>query len=347
MKACFNEVVRPILLPDPDGGADIEVTETMEAAIQERRNGFYLPLNTSEINVGIQFSNMGDYLIGSDAFNAKNWPIKAYDEAMPEVPADIHHAAVMTQMLTGYSAIFMTQKNFMESSFRSNVGNEDGVYGYYQLSRVAAEEGIGALMNLPTKDLIIELIPEFEHFTDKTGEGLFAQDPLLKQETLDYLREHPLASSLMAAGYNIRYSKQFQDNPDIELRAAHGYLLHYLGPGNFKNFVEAHAEDPNGIAFEALNDGADSPVLKHAANRAIFFSKDENGDEVPRTLQGIVDFLSDEKLLQDHPIYTDYSKIFECLEILTGEAAVARQTEVANNPNNVVTQQVPVTQLTN
>lgn len=317
---CFNEKVTS--LPDPDNpGGTVEITPEVEAGLRARHNDFYFPIGKG---LGFQFSDYGDMLVAKDAYFARDWPLRAYTDVMPKVPDDIHNAAVVTEILTGYSSIFLTQKNFMESSFRADAGNPDDVYGYFQLSRTAAREGIETLMQLPSRDLILQIEPRFAYFEKGADPELFKQDPLLKDEILDDLRSLPMASTLMAAGYNLRYSKDFQENPDIELRAAPAYLLHYLGPGNFRRFVEAYNENPDMIAYEALKGGIESPVLKHAANKAIFFDENQN----PRTLQGIVDFISEDKGLLDHPVFRDHLDKFNCVEIVTGDDAVKRQSEI-------------------
>ena len=319
LKLCFNERKGNLFVPDPQGEPDQEITPEIEAALKERNNGFFVHLDHG---LGIQFENMADYLTASDAYNAKNWPFTPYKDIPTNIPAEIHSASVMTQMLTGYSAIFLTQKNFMESSFRADVGNTNSPYGYMQLTPDAVREGADKLLDLPTADLIIGLVPELAGF--KNG---FGGDTELEAATIDALRESPLASTLLAAGYNIRYSESLTEK-GIELRAGHGYLLHFLGPGNFKNFSQAHAENPEGIALEALNGGAESPVLKHAANRAIFFKTEEDGTQTPRTLEEIFEFLDDKKNLSDHKIMRRSAVDMECLEILTGQEANERAAEV-------------------
>ena len=319
LKACFNERVGNPILLDPDGGPDIEVTPAIEAAIAERNNGFFLYLDSG---LGIQYANMGDYLQGSDAYHARDWPLTPYQDIPTDIPQDIHSASIMTQMLTGYSAIFLTQKNFMESSFRADVGNTSGPYGYMQLTPDAVREGAEKLLDLPTADLIIGLVPELAGFKDG-----FDGDAELEAATIDALRESPMASTLLAAGYNIRYSESLVEK-GIELRAGHGYLLHFLGPGNFNRFSVAHEENPEGTAYEALNGGAESPVLNHAANIAIFFKPEEDGTPVPRTLEEVFEFLENDKNLFDHPVMKDSAVDMECLVILTGEAANNRAAEV-------------------
>lgn len=323
MRVCFNERAGNPVLPDPlNPGQTREITPEREAALAERNNGFYVSLGPE---LGIQFANMADYLTATDARSARNWPFGPYANMPTDIPDNIHHTSVMTQMLTGYSAVFLTQKNFIESSFRPDVGNPEYPYGYMQLTPDAVREGAEQLLRLPTADLILQLVPELESFHPNST--AFDHDPGLEMMTMNMLREDPLASSLLAAGYNIRYSQDLVEQ-GIELRAGHAYLIHYLGPGNFERFAEAYAEDPDGIAYLALRGGAESPVLSSTVNRAIFFEEQPDGTQEPRTFEEIFTYLSEERSLTNHAVMRTSFVDMECVEILTGQDADERAAEV-------------------
>lgn len=330
MRACFNERAGNPILQDPNGGPDIEITPAIEDMLAERNNGFYVHLNNG---LGLQFSNMGDYLSANDAYNIRDWPNTPYDKIPTDIPQDIHSAAVMTQMLTGYSALYSTQKMFLESSFRPTVGNPDHPYGYMQMTPDAVREGAEQLLKLPTADLILELVPELEMFS---SENAGSYSTLMETDVINMLREDPLASTLLSSGYNIRYSQSSVEQ-GIEIGAVHGYLLHYLGPGNFPRITQAHAENPDGLAFEALRGGAESRILNSEANQAIFFKEEADGTLTPRTLDEMFTFLEEDKNLHEHPIMRTSIAEMECVEILTGQDANDRAAEVQRPENFVPT----------
>lgn len=271
----------------------------------------YLSLSPT---LGINFKNYTDYETALDMATASLLPLDP-DIGTITPPTELKHATTIAQNLIGYSATFMVQKAYMESSLGTQMGDPDGfVYGIYQLSNDAVTEGIQQLMKMPANEEIVRLVPEI---------GLLANgglDTATETELRDFVRTDPLASTLIAGGYNIRYTNAYAD----ELKPIHSYLVHYLGPGNFKSFMEASEENPDTIAYEALRDGIKSPVLNHAANVAIFFDTDTNGEKTPRTLQEVKDFLISEKGLGNHIIYTEVTpEDLDNFEILTDDAAKA------------------------
>jgi len=325
MRQCFNENANPILLPaTADQPARTVALETTPELINGL-NGLYLPLGQ---DLGIQFTNANDYVYGLAATRAAIEVIDNTSGRSVDIPTEIRNAATLTQILTGYSADFMVTKNFIESSFNADAGSStDGVYGYYQMIPTAAIEGIEYLMRTPTADLMLEMHPEFAAFKDGMESPLYLQDPETAIAVLTQLRTDPAASSLMAAGYNMRYSASLLDD-GIEPTQGHAYLLHYLGPGNFVRATRAHAENPDMIAYEALRGGEESPVLDHDANLAIFFSTDEDGTRTPRTLGEVMEHLAQTKQMDSSPALVGRTPgDYQCLEILIGDAAAQRYAE--------------------
>ncbi|MGH1399487.1 MAG: hypothetical protein ACRBCT_09770 [Alphaproteobacteria bacterium] len=207
-------------------------------------------------------------------------------------PDDLGLATQITEALTGYNAVFLAQKAFVESTHGKNMGKPSGfVYGYYQFSQVATHEGIEQLMKLPAADIIAHLVPDIKKLHDGN------LDSATEKALLDKVRTDPLAASLINAGYNIRYTKQYA----AELTGPVSYLIHFGGPGNGKRLIEGYKDNPETLGVALLRSGENSNILSKAANRNIFYHDGDTNS--PRTIGEIVSFLEHEKGFGNHIIY--------------------------------------------